>query len=698
MRKLLILQGIPSSGKSSFVKSQGLEKFTVSSDSFRELLAGYEVKEGKIKISSKMDSKVWEMVYSTLESRFENQLFTVFDATNCDNKSVNKVISLANKHLYESFIVPFHVDLEEAIKRDKSRDIEKRVGSEVIERFFNKLQNFSYKEYNVLDQSSWLKSLFKEETLNAENYSEVFIFGDLQSCFYPLNQFFKENSFSEDNLYVFVADYFDRGIESREVAEFILKLSNHRNVLFLYGNHEYHLKNWVKNQKVQSEEFKNNSQPQIEHLKKDLSKFVNKMKDFVKIKFEKGEMLVSHSGLSFYPTEMDILKMSSKEFIFSKNYKEMVETEFEKNTSPDKFQVHGHRNGENREFSTEQRSFSLEGKIEYGGFLKVLRIYKGQISMLKFKNEKIKTFNDNSFLESLNSPFIKEKDLGNDIYSYNFTRKTFYRKEWNESTIKARGLFVHKPTRKIVARSYNKFFNVGEMESTKVENLNFNYPLNVYLKENGFLGILGFDFIRNDLFFASKSTNSGEFAELFKSIWAEANLDDRSIKMYLKEANVSFVFEVIDPVKDPHIIKYEERKIVLLDIIRNEPEFSNYSYQEVLKIGKKFKLETKLLHKTINCKEEFDQFWKESMEPSFLVNGNPVEGFVLEDSNKFMVKIKCDYYNFWKKIRSLKENRDFIPRTKKETEVIEFISKNDLYEMDVIQIADLFKKKEESDA
>jgi tRNA splicing ligase len=42
--------------------------------------------------------------------------------------------------------------------------------------------------------------------------------------------------------------------------------------------------------------------------------------------------------------------------------------------------------------------------------------------------------------------------------SLNFTRDAFFDKEWNDLTVRARGLFVNTVTKEIVARSYEKFF------------------------------------------------------------------------------------------------------------------------------------------------------------------------------------------------------------------------------------------------
>lgn len=79
------------------------------------------------------------------------------------------------------------------------------------------------------------------------------------------------------------------------------------------------------------------------------------------------------------------------------------------------------------------------------------------------------------------SPYIREKRFGN-ISSFNFTKKAFYGQHWDELTVRARGLFVDTREMRIVARGYDKFFELPK------EGVNCTYPLRVYRKENGFSG------------------------------------------------------------------------------------------------------------------------------------------------------------------------------------------------------------------
>lgn len=59
----------------------------------------------------------------------------------------------------------------------------------------------------------------------------------------------------------------------------------------------------------------------------------------------------------------------------------------------------------------------------------------------------------------------------------------------------------------------------------------------------------------------------------------EETLD--KVNEYSKEHNVSFVFENVDMERDPHIIKYPESKVFLLDIVVNDMKFQKLSYEDM---------------------------------------------------------------------------------------------------------------------
>lgn len=54
-----------------------------------------------------------------------------------------------------------------------------------------------------------------------------------------------------------------------------------------------------------------------------------------------------------------------------------------------------------------------------------------------------------------------------DLILFNYTDKTTYEKYWNKYTLEARGTIYNKNTGEIVARAFEKFFNINEMGFTE---------------------------------------------------------------------------------------------------------------------------------------------------------------------------------------------------------------------------------------
>ena len=76
MKKFVIMRGLPGCGKSTFIKENHLENYTVSSDSIRLLVASTNMGiDGSIGISQREDKWVWEKIYEILEIRFSQPKF-----------------------------------------------------------------------------------------------------------------------------------------------------------------------------------------------------------------------------------------------------------------------------------------------------------------------------------------------------------------------------------------------------------------------------------------------------------------------------------------------------------------------------------------------------------------------------------------------------------------------------------------------
>lgn len=674
MRTLVILRGSPASGKSTWVKEMGLENYTLSADSIRLLVESPIIVADKNHrvISQKNDNYVWQLLFELLEKRMSRGEFVIIDATHSRSSDFSRYNKLCERYRYRRYFVDFSdVSLEECKRRNLQREDYKQVPENVIDKMYSRLRTQG-------KTSGWVKvdknNFWNEvgmKLLDLNHYERVNVFGDIHGCYDPLKEYFEKYSFNENEMYIFCGDYIDRGLQNKETLEFLMSISNRKNVLFLEGNHEkwinYYSLDEIEN--IKSNTFLKKTMVEILDLdKKALRAFYRKIGQIAYFKFGKITYLISHGGISYLPDELQLI--ATEQFINGVgDYNVDIDNIYTENTMTNLvMQIHGHRNTYEID-DVNRKSYNLEGKVEFGGYLKVLQLNKEEIpTLIKIKNNnygsqevddevkecKTKIINEIPMIEQLrNSRDIKETVLDNNISSFNFTHNAFYNKNWNELTCKARGLFINTNTNKVVARGYEKFFNVNERRDTELEHLivKFKDKITCYKKENGYLGIMSW--VNGELFVASKSTNKGDFAEWFRNIYENSNINKQQLECFLEKNDVSLTFEVIDIEHDPHIIQYNESKVVLLDIIHNDYEFKKEPYEKVQELAKLINCECKTIYKEFDNVREFHKWYLENTDEDDM-SKEDIEGVVIECSG-IMTKLKFPYYNFWKSMRKVKE-------------------------------------------
>ena len=382
-------------------------------------------------------------------------------------------------------------------------------------------------------------------------------------------------------------------------------------------------------------------------------------------------------------------------------------TTFHKNY-PDVIQLHGHRNLENLPIEViKNKIFNINGDVDVGlrsvtllsngenityevqptvetkQFFREQQLKKAQM----FKAKKLSIEDESKGVMQLfqDHQHIDVKKLPNNIASINFTKKAFQHGVWDQFTIKARGLFMaidpqeQLPKDYVIARGYEKFFNVGEKYGFSDRDIrNLAFPITAYDKANGYLGILAVDnrdSSNPQWFFASKTTTEGEFAQIFKDLVEPFLTED--LKNKLIEKNLTLLFEVIHPEFDPHIVEYPKKSLVLLDGIKNKIEFEKISFKELIDIFDTFntggqavtEIDFKIKEPLVVLETFADYYgFVKTLNSASLFLNNYIEGVVFEDdsgSAPNMFKLKTDWYSFWKYMRGFRDR--IISRIKKDT-------------------------------
>ena len=673
MRKLIILRGAMGCGKSTFIKNNDLENYTLSTDTIRLMYAspelGIDYKESIPQFNNK---KVWDLLYTLLEERMKKGEFTIIDAVHAyADESFPIYKKLAEKYRYRLYVLDFtDIPKEEVYERNKGREIYRQVPESSIDRVYKAFEKKRISTAFKVIKPENFNEIINTTPRDLNGYEKVHIIGDIHGSATALKTYFTKYPISEKDYYIFCGDYFDRGTQNYQTFKFLSELMTNKNMTFLIGNHEDKLYKYACDDEFKMDyDIKNTIEEfEMNHLKKsEIRGFIKNLSQIALITFKDKTYLITHGGLpyipnkslDFYSTNSFVYGIDKYETDIDKIYNEFMQTANNKI-----YQVHGHRNFYKNKFDKYEYSINLEGDIEHGGNLRILTLTNNNYKYTEIKNtiynpNLIEEINIYNLIENLrNNKYVFEKDLGNNISSFNFTKEAFYNKMWDKETTKARGLSIDIKNYKIVARSYNKFFKVAERKETTLDSLKENliFPVNFYLKYNGFLGILS---VYNDeLFFASKSTNAGDYVEYFKNIFYKkySNKQIEVLKDKLTKENLSAVFEVIDPFNDPHIIEYQEENLVLLDLIKNTTNFEKISYPDLQIFAQNNNISVKELAYAASNIDEFMSVYDKITAANYKYKDSYIEGFVIEDANAFMIKTKTAYYDKWKYLRNKMEN------------------------------------------
>lgn len=669
MRQLFILRGYPASNKSRWVKENGLTRFTLSSDDYRLKLSSpvYNLNTGRYGISQKVNAQAWKNLFADLEYRMAHGELTIVDATHLTRKSIRAYKSLCKKYFYRMTVIDFDKSKEDCISDDLLRFNCHHVGKDVISKMTKEQLSSGVRSIKPDEFLDFIES--KTQSLDFDKYNRVHIIGDIHGCYTALMKYMDCVDFENDAV-VFVGDYFDRGAENYKVFEFLYEHCRDDNFYLLLGNHEKRIMQYLRGEDVSETEFFKNT---LKDFKTNgvrdsmLREFLWTCTSFAKFKYHENTYWVTHAGIPYTFNAYDSDDMLINGVGRYEDMQVVVEAFEELMMDSKSVQVFGHRNNDDVPIKVGDKSYNVCGFPELGGDLKVLQLCKDEKRCIAVPNDII---SDAMFVRALHkypqkyhiytveqlvrvfraSKWVKEKKFGN-ISSFNFTKEAFHSDVWDDILVKARGMFINTKTNRIVARGFDKFFNIDfdsdEPDEYKPTLDMFEEPFCVTEKEDGFLGILGQD--EGKLLFCSKSMlgEEGDHSKIFEDMLRPLIRNEEALVKYLQDKNVSILFEVVNTEKDPHVIKYDMKFVMLLAIVYNEVSYKKH-YVSSNKLYALFKIDH------FNFKSVRTEYTRKS-DIAKLKDINGIEGFVITDNNGKMFKVKTDYYQICKIVQRFKD-------------------------------------------
>jgi len=218
-----------------------------------------------------------------------------------------------------------------------------------------------------------------------------------------------------------------------------------------------------------------------------------------------------------------------------------------------------------------------------------------------------------------------EKD---NLILYNYTDATVFEKNWTPETRMCRGLVVNKLTGEVVAKPFEKFFNLGEMPESSLQNLSNDVPYVCYEKVDGSLGIIFFNPTTNEWDICTRGSFYSDQAIKGKELL-------KKYKFNNLPKNTTILVEIIYP-ENKIVIDYgkQEKLVLLSGIVQCFNSFYEYSPQELIEVSKQLEME---------LVKSYSYSVKEMIELQKTLPKEK-EGFVVRFLNGLRVKIKGDEY------------------------------------------------------
>ena len=233
MRILLLLRGAPGCGKSTWIEKNGLKPYALSADDIRLLCQSPIMQaDGTEGISQENDHVTWKTLFELLEVRMQKGEFTVIDATNSKTSEMNGYRELCNTYRYRIYCVDFtDVPIEEVKRRNANREVLKRVPEKAIDKMYARFASQKIPSGIKVIKPDELDTIWIK-MVDLSEYKKIHHIGDIHGCNTVLQKYLSDHGgIKEDEFYIFVGDYIDRGIENADVVKFLISIKDKKNVL-----------------------------------------------------------------------------------------------------------------------------------------------------------------------------------------------------------------------------------------------------------------------------------------------------------------------------------------------------------------------------------------------------------------------------------------------------------------------------------
>lgn len=508
MRYLLLTRGMPFCGKTTWIQKYGLQHYTLCAKLFKNLTQSPAFDEqGNMTLVNHNDKTAFQMLFIALESRMSKGDFVIIEDNHIAKSYFSNYKEMARVYAYKIFIVDFSgVPLHE-IKRRRQNAIQSNTISdscyteEELESLYNDLQTTQIPIKCDLIEPNEIVKFLNLEPRNLNGYKVIHHIGDIQGCFSVLKQYL--HTMNDNEFYIFLGDYIDRGFQNYEVLKFLLSIMDKKNVCLLEGNHEKWLWEWANGREIESKEFRLNTQLELERkgfTKHDARRLYGKLIPYFYYKFHNKRVICTHGGVSNVP-ERPVLLSASQSIHGVGGYlnTRAIAESFAKKAPKNYYQFFGHRNKTELPICIYERNFIMESQVEFGGFLRAVQLTQNGFKNVSLRNtvfiskeQKEAKTAIQKFLDSLQKNKKVSLLTSKDYTIVRYPKKVT--KDILSSAYAFSPCVIDTQTWQIAARGYHLDSNISNQYATNIaaclEKLHF--PVQIFKQQRGIPALISY--------------------------------------------------------------------------------------------------------------------------------------------------------------------------------------------------------------
>ena len=200
-----------------------------------------------------------------------------------------------------------------------------------------------------------------------------------------------------------------------------------------------------------------------------------------------------------------------------------------------------------------------------------------------------------------------------------------------------RGLVIDVKNEKLVLTPFKKFFNLNEVEETSMDKIKerLEKAKNIEISNKMDGSMISSGFYNGQIVISSSTMCDPEVSGIVKNSIKYIAEHINYKKMIEENPKLTFIFEHIFPIIDPHIVVYKKTGLYLIGV-RDKEDGREFSYSEIKSFADQY---------SVLMTEVYNQSFKDTLNHLSDKKANEAEGFVV-NIDGYRLKVKYDDYLF----------------------------------------------------